>query len=254
MDFLGRLVARSLGEKPAVRPRIAASFVPAHELGWRAPAGEILTTAQEEVPVIAPIRSGPERISQQSQRLPPREASTDWPATSPRARRSSHVNFAPSGEQLETEREAEDTDSQPFTVPQQIGVPQPQAFADRDSETPRSTFNTPTPGPREGVVSVQAAADIREPVESSKQALTPVSSPMSFPVIPAMRAAVRAQEPVGKYSKKQKSSEPPAIQVTIGRIEVRASTAAPRASEKKAPTGAMSLEEYQRRRSRRNAG
>jgi hypothetical protein len=101
---------------------------------------------------------------------------------------------------------------------------------------------------------LEAVAIKRETTEelkiAAKAAEPTISAPSDFPTVRPVIA--KAEMPLEAPKKKPVSE--PAIQVTIGKIEVRASIAAPKSGEKKLPTGAMSLEEYQRMRSRRSTG
>jgi len=93
----------------------------------------------------------------------------------------------------------------------------------------------------------QEAKEALRPVDpSERHALTPSA-------ISELHPAIRKAERPLEAPRKGPASEP-SIQVTIGRVEVRASIAAPKSTEKKVPTGAISLEEYQRLRSRRSTG
>lgn len=100
----------------------------------------------------------------------------------------------------------------------------------------------------------QAARGKSEKEDESRSGDVPVVTTSAMPLAEStLRPANRNSEPRLENLRKKEPSEP-AIQVTIGKIEVRASIASPKTAEKKMPTGVMSLEEYQRLRNRRSAG
>jgi hypothetical protein len=72
-------------------------------------------------------------------------------------------------------------------------------------------------------------------------------------VFAARPSPERNTDPSFENSRKKKASES-VVQVTIGKIEVRAFITSPKSAEKKTQSGVMSLEEYQRARNRRSAG
>jgi len=254
-DFVSRLVARSVGEKPMVRPRIAPAFAQPREGSERVPAGEALRQGPERLPAMAPLPIGPARAMERAKPAeqtfePQRQKLRNPQRTLPEPENTGSAKKDMEAE--ETEREAVRPRTQREIVETESAV--------KPATTPEARELTAAESAKVNSVEIlatpvfQAAREKNERRDESHSANVPVYATSAVPLtLPALRSANRNLEPRFETSRKKETSEP-AIQVTIGKIEVRASIAAPKTTEKKMPTGAMSLEEYQRLRNRRSAG
>jgi hypothetical protein len=238
-----------------VRPRIAPAFAQRAEGSERAPAGEALRQGPERLPAIAPLPIEParamERVKPAEQTFEPQWQKLGHPQpTLPEPENTSSAKK--DMEAGETEREAVQPRTQREIVETESAVKPATRLEARELTAVESAkvnsveiLTTPV---------FQAARGKNEQRDESHSANVTVDTTPAVPLaVPALRPANRNLEPRFETSRKKETSEP-AIQVTIGKIEVRASIAAPKTIEKKMPTGAMSLEEYQRLRNRRSAG
>jgi hypothetical protein len=253
-DFVSRLIARSSGERPAVRPRIAPSFDQLPESADRTPAGEILRKTPEIPRAIAPLPMEGQRAALEKARA---EQNSETQAASrsryapqlPPASYFPLVHENPRYEEREKARPNVEAAPRTGTVTLTASTV-PTATVTRDERMP-ATVTTPietAPAPV-----LEAVAIKRQTIEELKVVAREEPTAAAPPVSPTVRPVIgKAYLPLDA-SKKKPASEP-TIQVTIGKIEVRASITASKSAEKKIPTGAMSLEEYQRMRSRRSAG
>jgi hypothetical protein len=255
-DFLSRLVARSSGEKTRVRPRIAPAFTQLQESGRKAPAGEVLRDAPETMPAIAPLPVEPprraEKIAEPSRQL---SAFLVTKASKELRPQTSSLNGAVPSANPEESPEKNEREAGGSRVRQKeivVLASTPLPAADREEARPRvEKLNASVVHPGAPPVFQTVRAD-RESRNEFPVARNVNAVPGIPPAFPAVRP-VRNAEPHFEIPKKKTSGEP-TIQVTIGKIEVRASIAPSKPTEKKLPAGAMSLEEYQRMRSRRSAG
>ena len=251
---MSRLVARSVGETPTVRPRIAPAFTQPTEGSERRPAGEVLRQGPERLLAMAPLPIEPARAIE---RAKPAEQTFEpqWQKfRNPQPTLPEPENTSSAKKHMEaetTEREAVRPRTQREIVETESGMEPATKPEARDTAVESAKVNSveilATPV-------FQAARGKNEQRDESHSANLAVDTTSAVPLaVPAFRPANGNLEPPFDTSRKKETSEP-AIQVTIGKIEVRASIAAPKTTEKKMPTGAMSLEEYQRLRNRRSAG
>jgi len=251
---VSRLVARIYGEKPLVRPRIAPAFAQPTESGQRRPAGEILRQGPERLPAMAPLPVRPahalEKVRHAEQTFEPQRQKTRNPQT---------VRPAPENYRLaKGEIEAEETERHVRSNAQRAILETESTLKPATKQEVREL--TLVKSAKVNGVEIpatpvfQAARGTSEQEDGSRSADPRVATTSSIPLAgPALRPANRNSEPRFENPRKKEPSEP-VIQVTIGKIEVRASIASPKTAEKKMLTGAMSLEEYQRSRNRRSAG
>jgi hypothetical protein len=252
---VSRLVARSAGERPAVRPRIAPAFAQLAESTELAPAGESLRGAPETPRAIAPLPLDGQRPADRARAEQNRAMLAANPGRD--ASQRSPTSYFPHGHEKPRDEETENAHGGVEPAPRKetltlaaSSVPSPAAAR---AERVPTTVPTERIEPAPAAV-LEAVAIKRETTEELKVVAKAVDRTVAAPqVFPTVRPVVgKAHLPL-EASKKKPASEP-AIQVTIGKIEVRASIAAPKSAEKKMPSGAISLEEYQRMRSRRSPG
>ncbi len=253
-DFLSRLVARSYGEKPLVRPRIAAAFAQPTQSGERAPAGDILRQGPERLPAMAPLSVGPARAFEKV-----RHAEQAFGPQWQKPRSPQAALLAPENYRFaKGEIEAEETEKRVRSNVQREIVETESTMkpaTKQEVHEPTLVESAKVNGVEIPATPIfQAARGKSEKEDESRSGDVPVVTTSAMPLAEStLRPANRNSEPRLENLRKKEPSEP-AIQVTIGKIEVRASIASPKTAEKKMPTGVMSLEEYQRLRNRRSAG
>jgi hypothetical protein len=268
-DFLNSLVTRNLGDGAVVRPRPASVFEPGPD---EAPRGDLLEAVaiDEEVSVVTEARAidgaGPLRRSAGE--------ATGVAAPAPAA----------SPTRAASEGAATSSAGSPAVEPRRVGpelpaptAPPPHSTRERLARRP-SRPSAPSPVvPIAQADSRSAAAPASQPLDPERARLRDRQDTFSSAVepalsvsqsLPSLEPARRRREdstPATPLSVRPRAapSEPapprhagpappgPAIHVTIGRIEVRATTpaSAPRAKERPAPP-VMTLDEYLRERVR----
>jgi hypothetical protein len=286
-DYLGNLAARSLGPAQAVRPRLASRFepvpsaVPAFEAA-REPEG-LETAVEETVVAPAPTRA-PRSVAAPRERIAPPEPVEEESPAPPRRRRARR---APVEEEVEPapergrpepvraavvpaapvavvplQRAVAGRGVQPFEasppVPLSTGVERgndAQAkelvvpvvrsvvrdVPDRTIAPDRSLLSTPVERGTGGEASRANRSENRQPSQQE---------PASTILQPKVTVIERTPPPA------HREAPAPTIQVTIGRIEVRATPAAkaPARERPAAPSSTLSLEEYLRQRSKGGRG
>jgi len=254
-DFLSRLIARSSGERSPVRPAIVPAFTPEAGGAGRDPAGEVLKNPAEHLPAIAPLPFetlyGKERPNGVQPSPNPQSGKMDSPVPQ---QSSALKNNARPFEAAEGREERQVGEQNRATFETNVAAtasplaPRPDVPGRESVELPRtSIFEAQDPA------TIAVRREIKPSPENATEKLVVPAAPPQPPVFAARLAAERTSELSVENWRKKKPSEP-IVQVTIGRIEVRASIAAPKSAEKKTPNGVMSLEEYQRVRNRRSAG
>ncbi len=254
-DFVSRLIARSSGGKSSVRPTIAPAFAPEVGKPRRSPAGEILQNLPEHPPAIAPLPFETLRQKETQNRVQPptnlQSPKTDSQALQQLATLRDHAQRIESREG----REALQVREQNQTLFETDVVSPISSLAMRPEIHDREFVGLPTPSlvePQSPSL-IAVAREVKSARENEPSEPIVPATPLQPPVFAARPTPERNTDLAADNSKKKKASEP-VVQVTIGKIEVRASIASPKPTEKKAPSGAMSLEEYQRVRNRRSAG
>jgi hypothetical protein len=220
-DFLTRLALRSLGEAPAVRPRLPGLFAPLNEEPTPASAA-VVADVHEPPPALAPApffrareareeTAGAKTADPVGSRAP---AAAERPGDSMPARKSERQAAQPSGDDGEAaalERRA----------------PNGLVPARQSAE----------PGPSR-VLLVEKVA----PQEQLPASPLPVAQP---------RQRASAQEstvdPASLVYLDREPAQAPAVHITIGRIEVRASIAPPPARTRPDHMPALSLRDYLKR-------
>jgi hypothetical protein len=245
-DYLTRLVERSLGVVPQIEPLIA----PLH-----APAGQSLSLATEPIARIAPAAGAESDVAQgDTAPVDAPNATTSTPAAIPsletqtprRERRSSELparsdseKYAGSGE---SKRLAPETQTPETLHPVSLSLP----------PSKKSPENRTTADPQP-VIAVPAGAGVAAPnsPEPARKAAKALPGPQRVVVQPQVTAPRRSPPAFPPLSRQQGRNEPPAIHVTIGRVEVRAVMPPPTPPRPAAPPPAapkLSLEEYLKQR------
>ena len=254
-DFLSRLVARSAGEQAAVRPRIVSAFAERRVGGERLPAGNVLESAPDAPRAMSPLVTETPHGKASARIL--RQGNVDEPVSEVHRETSERFDYRDRPANALGSR-AEEVDSEPRVLPmiQQAGI----AHAGRvlpvrmaRQEDLRAAFAQPALD-RPEAMALRAIRIGREGEKDIKPTLAMNDVSREAHPRPALRPEIDKGSLPLEAAKKKSAKEPEVIQVTIGKIEVRASLVASKPTEKKTPNGAMSLDEYQRLRSRRSAG
>lgn len=254
-DFLSRLIARSSGERSPVRPRVAPAFAPEADRPRQSHAGEILQNPAEHLPAIAPLpfetlrqKENPNR-AQPPTNLQSPKADSQAPQQ-PAAQRDSAQRI----ESREGREKLQVHERDQMTLETNVAAPRSSLVTRSEIHSRGLVEPSKTSIAEARDVSTIAVARVIEPSrENELDGLVVPATPVQPPVFAARPSPERKSELSDENSRKKKTSEH-VVQVTIGKIEVRASIASPKSAEKKAPSGVMSLEEYQRVRNRRSAG
>jgi hypothetical protein len=280
-DFLRNLVARSLDQAPAIRPRLASIFEPVpadpaldRQLFGTEPLDASLldeNLAQEAPPAQSRTRPSRQRL------LPPQiesaEQATDRGAT-PAPYRERHNPAA-------TIMPPSEATAQVVRMPRAMGQGEPPQLSNGAPQTPTPASAAPTPplvvsatpllpapqqrapsalpappriaAPQPGARAPQAEQQLSSPASSSHTIIermiereARIANRQLVPLSPAPNPAQpEAARPSPAAEQPQAT---PTINITIGRIDVRATTEA-RPKQQRSGPEVMSLDEYLRRRS-----
>jgi hypothetical protein len=257
-DFLTNLAARALGA-PTLRPRLRSRFEPAPATGG--------ITLESAPPTLSP--GGVARVDASAE--PPRTMTVDVP---PHLQQATHQR-QPSLVPIETKQSLEDDHTASPVSAVAIHPPQPAAPAQRrtpaGSTTTISSITSPparalsepiTESPTESIIETREII-IREPAAPGPASATP---PPAQPrhrydeqppriertvVSRELHFASSAPRPArGMQSRMDVPAQSePVIQVSIGRVEVRAITPPPAAKSNRTPrAAAMTIDDYAARR------
>lgn len=236
-DFFSDLMARIDGTAAVLRPRLPSLF--------ETPATQAPFPVEPEVPVDAVERKNPSA----PQAAPPPEPAPAQAAPPPYPFRPAMASSSPraveaaspvrtemhSRETRETRRETVRSATPPAFRSAENG--RNAADAQDQARLPGRTAESETPRTVERVTSA--------PVAPVQPATTTATVPPPFaPAPPKLRANLPPRAEAAK-----REAEPP-IQISIGRIEIRATSDAPRPAKGSKPSPVMSLDEYLRSRSR----
>jgi hypothetical protein len=240
-DYLTRLVERSLGVAPQIEPLIA----PLH-----APAGQSLSMETEPAARIAPVAEA--KIEVADGDIAPADApnaTTSTPAAIPsletqtprRERRSSELPA-----RSDSERHGKSGESNPSA--REPSQPVSRSLPLSNVSPENRTTTDPQP-----VIAVPAGAGVTasNSPEPARKAAKALPGPQRVVVQPQVTAPRRSPPAFPPLSRQQGRNEPPAIHVTIGRVEVRAVMPPPTPPRPAAPPPAapkLSLEEYLKQR------
>jgi hypothetical protein len=226
-DFLGKLVERSLSGSSAVRPRLETIYNVPTENGGRFFGAE----EQREAMATASPDKGSDRISRiEAMRQPAPQASAEIGSVSVPIAISSLQQSAPdrpSQQQVTSEDNAE------------LRPPKPDAL-----DSPR--IGAPIESSPQSVVPEIRTQKVIELIRRESPRLREPGRPLEFGAISQSAPPFRTVTP---RSEAREDSAANSINVTIGRVEVRATLPQPAASEKpRTAAPIMSLEEYLRGR------
>ena len=255
-DFLSRLIARSAGEKPAVRPRIAPAFAQPPVTDQRSAARDVMQEVSQSLPAVSPLPFETARRVERPEGDYVRTGHSESLKTGsiPSVNQDSARRSAPESKRSLQEIPAAVTDRAVTTQETIVTRSIPERAIQRQdhARVAAEAGEAPTAQTPPAIIfeATRASRESREEPPTTAIVKTVASDP---PAVPRPLAAARNCDSLSDAPKKREAREP-VIQVTIGKIEVRASIASPKSRDKKLPTGAMSLEEYQRLRNRRSAG
>lgn len=233
-DILGSLVSRSLGLERSVAPRLASRF----EEPAAAPA-----IVDETV---AAVPAAPRAVSQQAptgehgvERHSVRER-VDEPPVAVKMDRPTEPVTRP-----EVRIETREHQVRP-SVEREILVERTETS--RLEQQPQ----TPVPPARERKPEPVAAPEVHAPapLELARQILPAVERPGQRPPSPGEQQITGRRSESAKAVESAQATPETVVEVTIGRLEIRANTERPPAKPQREPQRAMTIEEYlQRRRS-----
>jgi len=268
-DYFTRLIERARGSEPVVQPRLESWFAPGADIAPEPPAAAapsltrpVEPTAAESTPLRAPnVSRQPEARPQASQvewmapREPRIEAREPEPMTVPVSKSRIEVPFMPlaASESTAFEHQPEVEHVRPraaLRVSLEVAAPpahtapvEPGAVPARASEEQRSSralAATPPAQPARSEAVVERPAGQR--LEPRSQP-APEAGPPRRAAPHALPVAARTRTP----NIETPAAEPSRINVTIGRIEVRAvSPPAPPPAPRQPAGPKISLEEYLR--------
>lgn len=279
-NFLNNLAARSFTPGSSIRPRTASLFepadaVPSHgnlineteaiteiENDTAGPDGKTETnpvTRRKARPVSLPAPALPEHpamperveMEEQQHTLPPPAAQRD--------------PVAPPQPMLGTVNAEEH--AMPVVIPKSKPMPAPSAPAESPALIPARVRSQPVERdhPKTAMPGRLAATEVagrerpqlseRSQLHSEEDETARLTNPISRRLTPALPPGsnhARAHQPAVRTLDRPQPQPEPSIQVTIGRVEVRAEISSQAASRtERASSPVMSLEEYLRRRNKR---
>jgi hypothetical protein len=264
-DLFGDLARRSFGRVPVAEPRLASRFEPT---AWDAPRllandndaepGEAAATGPEGIApsLLPPIRSEPAPVGRPSiDRLPPRPKPADAsrsesvrPASS-EPRMPDHGSEPPSrpvivrvspalAESTQASPVESDRRAEPSGAPPPFERPHDDARLELLAPAPNRSGDAPRPpGPR-GTA----------PADSSRSV---VQSTPAIPLGPAPRLLPTIVREPRELRRRSAARDEATIQITIGRVEVRAVSDARPTRAPRVSTPMLTLEQYLERRGSR---
>ncbi len=280
-DFLTRLAARALNRAPVVRPRLPSLFElgpetggPAAEPGLEpasepeapraffAPPASVAPAAFAPEPVArevtgdAPAAVAPAAISAQGGMRAPRSGGEETPV---RSRRESIPPAVGSGQQAEPARSVQPgrpgapaAGLRPASGPVKDRSPASRLAADADSspETRRSGQAVPAAAVLEAPAPAAAASTLRPSIEIEARSAAAVPELRPGPRAMPGRRGQLGVRPAAPPAEAAAADAEHVVQVTIGRIDVRAvhPRPAPARARREPAQPRVSLEEYLRRR------
>ena len=274
-DFLSTLLARARGEAPGespaipIRPRPLARFEPPSSAGWDALSFGAESSAAEPSPPSPgnpPLPLTPPESRSPTHVTPADHASDPRPLTAPTAmphapRPAAHDRQQPDPAARPPAELSPAPPATPPLTPQQPPAP-PAGEGARPSRPPIEP--SPAEEPRAASLRVQPALTIIHESERHVGPTAPTSEPTDKlpahlePALPAPRAGrlEPALPAVPEAPVQSPAATPePVINVTIGRVEIRAAAVAPAPERKPRPEPpVLSLDDYLRRRQQERKG
>ncbi len=260
-DLLSSLASRAIGNLPTVQPRLASRFEPsplAASLGFAEPAGEEIETIRTAPPVEAAPAAWPEATGEPTRRstveTPPRLNSLPHSAVPESVSLVSPPTTLFANDALEQPSLPVRDWTGPEPNPVSVTAPSvsPQTDMVVDAGPLRIEPNSGPVGPVERIVHERVIRELIEHDHEVERVETRSGDvPSVLPVSVASRQ-LTGQPPHRDVTPVQFEPTPPAIHVTIGRIDVRAvgpaAPAAPPPRSTPRPAG-PSLDDYLRQRS-----
>jgi hypothetical protein len=263
-DFLTSLTARSFGTETAIRPRVASLFEPLRngDAALREPAtNPIETTIAREVEVQS---DGERKRSRSAPALREDVKASD-------AKRSADATSVPAvvspprddSERPRTTAPAEGTTEKEDTVVAAKGRPRREMHSQEENanESEPALRSDSEDGTQKRVSTKAAAASVIRDESSENDHRGLVLPPKVFPELTAQmkNAALAMNVGPGTLKREKAESAWPAlaaepglsVHVTIGRIEVRATSESKQVGRPRTASPVMSLEEYLHRRTQR---
>jgi len=224
-DYLTNLAARSLESVPALQPRLRSRFEPAEQ----ADAASPFTAAPPEIEreTSASIAAQPHRVATAD-----RDAQPDSPPPTIAEPKKIEASAPPAAQ-----KNNDETPHQPEPTPRE----QTAQTVIRERTVISEVVHRREPRPR----SIQTRAAEIEPHPSASEQVTAPSPVIALPPVTPLFED-RGEDHFTREGK-QPSVPAPTIQVTIGRIEVRA-TPPPSSPKPRATRATLSLDDYLHRR------
>ncbi len=247
-DFFDNLLARIVTHTPLLRPRLAPRFAPPTPAPLALPheSSEATAAPSRESPIHPTPAAAPSRgvTHVAPPHAPPAER--DGPATHPNAPATNTVAVSQFLSRPREQSEVQAVASQPFSAIQVRSIP---------SAAPRESFAPMPTATRDARESARAEHEHDEPVSPPRAPLTPRHGIEPATTRRSERSEPRVDEsrPTAISERRALSDTPhappaPTIQVTIGRIEVRAESPQPLPRRATPAAPRLTLDEYLRRR------
>ena len=255
-DFFSSLVARSFGTAPVIRPRLSSLFEPARGDAKR--VGETLGERNDDK---IEVQEG-EVIARQPENQEPARRTPTLPGDGEHttSRSTDHVVASAIPEhstQLVAEPERHTVSEKLIERHEtRILLGEVRQLDDANKTAPRIAM-TQSPGPISNKPWVPDTANFPAlvgPVEDARpgRLISPkVPAEMRIPDLALSAKAVRRHNGEPSFPRKESQPSEPTVQVTIGRIEVRATKENTHPSRPASASPVMSLDEYLRKQSQR---
>ena len=260
--FLASLVARARGEARAIRPRLPSRFeTPIADTPADNPFGEIIEEFPSETPPSVqpacetpfaqpetPPQPTPDTPGVRRTATPVTTLANVPPAAAPELRAN---EFAPPAVAV-----SNPTPDAPSRTEQASSAPSPVEPITIEFAPPAVAVSNPTPDAPSRTEQASSAPSPVEPItiirESTETRIVPqrvVPARVNVAPVPPARPGQNVP-PFAAQQQQQHPAPQPTIEVTIGRIEVRATQPATAPSRAAAPSPVMSLDDYLRARVR----
>jgi hypothetical protein len=249
-DYLSRLIERSLGAAPEIEPLIAPLNAPSDQLREERtdPSAGLAPGATQATPSIS------EATTADDLRSAAATTETRGGMASPEFVRIEDERSRHSAESKSPRESAPGMQKEVAGPRKRTGVPQPLQSPRAPSPVVAASIALPNPEPRAvgqpATTERSESVAPRDPVQS-KSTSAPASRGAARIVVQPHVSRPSATASSTGFRRQFPSTEPPAIHVTIGRVEVRAVMAQSEPPKRSAPppaTPKISLEEYLKQR------